>query len=61
MSIFDAPIARCEAVHQMVLTDETQHECAREHDCPADRQCPLEGCFAEVSGLAENDPPAIRH
>ena len=53
MSIFDAPIARCEAVHEMVLTDETQCECAREHDCPPDRICPLQGYFTETSGIAE--------
>ncbi len=47
MSIFDSPIARCEAVREMVLTDETQAECAREHDCPADRICPLCGYFVE--------------
>jgi len=53
MSIFDAPISRCEAIHEMVLTDETECECAREHDCPPDRICPLHGCFAEHSGLSE--------
>lgn len=53
MSIFDAPISRCEAVHQMVLTDETEAECAREHGCPPERQCPLHGCFAERSGISE--------
>ena len=53
MSIFDAPIARCEAVHEMVLTDETQAECAREHQCPPGRQCPLVGYFTETSGIAE--------
>lgn len=61
MSIFDAPIARCEAVREMVLTDETQRECAREHDCPPGRKCPLEGCFAEISGLAESEPPVVHH
>ena len=59
MSIFDGPIARCEAVHEMVLTDETQVECAREHDCPADRQCPLQGWFTETSGLGETEPAAL--
>ncbi|NTV11965.1 MAG: hypothetical protein HGA47_14535 [Zoogloea sp.] len=53
MSIFDSPVARCEAVHEMVLTDEKQEECAREHDCPPGRICPLDGCFAEVSGVSE--------
>lgn len=49
MSIFDSPIARCEAVREMVLTDETQAECAREHECPASRVCPLDGYFVEPS------------
>lgn len=53
MSIFDSPIARCDAVHEMVLTDETQAECARDHACPAGRVCPLGGYFAETSGVAE--------
>jgi hypothetical protein len=47
MSTFDSPIARCEAVREMVLTDETQAECAREHDCPPGRVCPLCGCFVK--------------
>lgn len=47
MSVFDSPIARCEAVREMVLTDETQAECAREHACPPGRICPLCGYFAE--------------
>jgi hypothetical protein len=34
-------------VHEMVLTDETQAECAREHDCPPNRICPLDGYFVE--------------
>ena len=53
MSIFDSPIARCEAVREMVLTDETQAQCAREHECPADRICPLCGYFVEPADLAE--------
>jgi hypothetical protein len=54
MSIFDAPIAPCNAVHEMVLTDETQAECARDHACLPGRQCPLQGFFTETSGLAES-------
>ena len=65
MSIFGAPIARCNAVREMVLTDETQRECAREHDCPPGRQCPLQGYFTETSGIAEEvaaaAPEATRH
>jgi hypothetical protein len=54
MSIFDSPIARCDAVREMVLTDETQAECAREHECPAGRVCPLCGYFVESAGLTGN-------
>ncbi len=57
MSFFDSPIGRCDAVHEMVLLDETQQECAREHDCPAGRLCPLEGYFAET---AETDVRSVR-
>ncbi|NTV71894.1 MAG: hypothetical protein HGA71_17320 [Azonexaceae bacterium] len=54
MSFFDSPLARCEAVRQMVLTDETQAECAREHDCPPGFKCPLCGYFTESSGISED-------
>jgi hypothetical protein len=53
MSFFDSPLARCEAVHELVLTDETQAECAREHDCPPGFKCPLCGYFTESSGISE--------
>ena len=53
MCTFDSPIARCEAVHEMVLMDETQAECACEHDCPADRKCPLSAYFTKMSGVVE--------
>jgi len=49
MSFFDAPISRCEAVREMVLTDQTQDQCAREHDCPPGFKCPLCGYFVEAS------------
>ncbi len=65
MSIFDAPIARCDAIHEMVLTDETQCECAREHECPPGRICPLHGYFTSSSGQAEEHEEfqvqAVRH
>lgn len=60
MSLFDSPIARCEAVREMVLTDETQAECAREHACPPDRICPLCNYFAEQSGRSESQEEAPR-
>jgi hypothetical protein len=47
MTFLDSPIARCEAAREMVLTDETQAQCAREHACPPDRVCPLCGYFAD--------------
>ena len=53
MSFFDSPIARCEAIHELVLTDETQTECAGEHHCPPGTHCPLEGYFTETSGMAD--------
>lgn len=53
MSFIDSPISRCEAVREMVLTDQTQRECALEHGCPRGRMCPLDGCFAEISGVTE--------
>lgn len=56
MSIFDSPIARCEVVHEMVLTDETQAECAREHGCRPGQVCPLCGYFTETSGMVEEMP-----
>jgi len=60
MCTFDAPIARCETMHQMVLLDETRRECACEHGCPPGQACPLAACFARQSGLYRNaprDPP----
>jgi hypothetical protein len=50
--MFDVPISRCEAIHEMVVIDQTQAECAREHECPADRVCPLDGYFNEASGIS---------
>ncbi|WP_347247934.1 hypothetical protein [Zoogloea sp.] len=54
MSYIDSPISRCEAVREMVLTDQTQVQCAYEHGCPPGRNCPLDGCFAEISGITED-------
>lgn len=56
MCFFDSPTARCEAVHELVLTDETQTECAREHACPPNRICPLCGYFSEGVGKLEFVP-----
>lgn len=63
MSIFDSPIARCEAVREMVLTDDTQAECAREHKCLPEMVCPLKGYFVEpdASGRCHPDTTAPRH
>ena len=54
MSFFDSPTARCEAVREMVLTDETQAQCAREHDCPPGFKCPLCGYFVDSSDTSED-------
>ena len=51
MSFIDSPISSCNAVREMVLTDQTQRECALEHGCPPGRNCPLDGCFAAISGI----------
>ncbi|MFC5302979.1 hypothetical protein [Azospira restricta] len=45
MCTFDSPIARCELMHVMVLTDETQRACAAEHGCPPGLACPLAAVF----------------
>lgn len=58
MSTFDSPIARCDVVREMVLTDETQAECAREHDCPPGTVCPLCGYFVAPDERPEAPPPA---
>lgn len=58
--MFDSPMSRCDVVHQMVLTDQTQAECAREHDCPPGTVCPLAACFYEVSGVSEAMPAPTR-
>lgn len=52
----DIPVSRCEVVGEMVLTDQTQRQCALEHHCPKGTKCPLEGCFAVHSGVAEPHP-----
>jgi len=47
----------------MVLTDETQAQCAREHDCPPGFKCPLCGYFVDSSDASEdieNAPQANR-
>lgn len=61
MCTFDAPIARCEAMHQMVLLDETRKECACEHGCPPGQICPLATSFARQSGLYEAHPEIGAH
>lgn len=48
MSIFDVPIARCEVMHAMVITDQTQRQCACEHGCPVGMLCPLQEAFTGV-------------
>ena len=53
MSFADFPLARCEFARTLVLTDETQGECAREHACPAGTVCPLCGYFTETTGISE--------
>ncbi len=45
MSYIDSPMSRCESVHEMVLTDQTQKQCACEHGCPENRVCPIQSYF----------------
>jgi hypothetical protein len=59
--MFDAPISRCDAVGELVVTDQTQAECATEHHCPPDRICPLRGYFCAVSGISESTLTMIEH
>ena len=48
MSIFDGPVSRCEERRVMVLTDQTQQQCACENDCSAGTRCPLVDVFTGV-------------
>ncbi|MEO8411923.1 MAG: hypothetical protein ABI478_15245 [Propionivibrio sp.] len=57
MSYIDSPLGICAAEHTVVLTDQTQRQCALEHGCPPGRSCPLDGCFARVSGITEAPIP----
>lgn len=66
MSYCDSPLGLCETEHTIVLTDQTQEQCAFEHVCPPGRKCPLHGCFARVSGITEGEladglPALYRH
>jgi hypothetical protein len=66
MTFIDSPIARCEAMRTMVLTDQTQGQCAREHDCPPGTICPLCGWFVEEAdtgrkATSEPHPNAATH
>ena len=54
MSLFSSPIVRCEAVHSMVFTEQTQGQCAQNHGCPPGRDCPLGGRFANVQAARRN-------
>jgi len=53
MSFLDSPVCRCELMRAMVLTDQTQKQCATEHECPPGTVCPLGDCFVEPSGVSE--------
>jgi hypothetical protein len=45
MCTFDSPVAPCEVMRTMVVTDQTQRQCAAEHDCAPGTHCPLCGYF----------------
>lgn len=55
MSCIDFPVARCETVRVMALTDQTQVQCAQEHGCPAGRACPLCGYFMDEQQASPAD------
>lgn len=59
MGGLDISVSRCEAAGEMVLTDQTQEQCALEHCCPKGTKCPLDGCFAIHSGIAEPHPECL--
>ena len=52
MSFLDSPVCRCELMRAMVLTDQTQGQCAQEHECPPGTVCPLGSCFANESAVS---------
>lgn len=56
MSIFDCPIARCEVMRTLVITDQTQKQCSRENGCDPATQCPLECCFTGHEWIDEAAP-----
>lgn len=58
MCTFDSPIARCEAMRVMVLTDQTPHQCAVEHGCSDRMKCPLEDYFSgtDIPAAAAKPP-----
>ncbi|MCB1909878.1 MAG: hypothetical protein KDH15_21165 [Rhodocyclaceae bacterium] len=60
MSFLDSPISRCEEKRTIVLTDQTQAQCAREHGCEPGTRCPLCGCFVEVSGISDQTMQELR-
>lgn len=62
MCTFDSPVAPCEVMHTMVLTDQTQAQCAAEHECKADTPCPLCGCFTGTQWMEtpKSRPPSRR-
>lgn len=57
MCTFDSPISRCELMRCMVLTDQTQRQCAAEHGCPEGVRCPLVACF---TGVEIAEPVRVR-
>ena len=59
MTFLDSPICRCELMRAMVLTDQTQQQCAVEHECPPGTVCPLGDCFAEPPGGQEVVPVQV--
>lgn len=59
MSTFDSPLGRCEAVRELVVTDGTAAQCAREHGCPDAGACALAGWFLGRDCSPQSPPRAL--
>ena len=58
MSYFDVPVGRCEVMHIMVMTDQTEAECTLDNGCPVGRRCALASSLTPIHG-AERPPATV--
>jgi hypothetical protein len=59
--MFDSPFEFCPKCEEIVLLDQTRHQCALEHRCAEAEDCPLRRWFTGVEfGKAPGpaEPPA---